>query len=45
VRPRLSPAARRSEGMTAYRDKGKKMTVEGGSQPAADLVLIHTQDE
>jgi hypothetical protein len=29
----------------AYRDKGKKITVEEKSQTTADLALIHTQDE
>ncbi len=34
-----------SDGVKAYRDKGKKITVEEKSQATADLALIHTQDE
>ena len=33
------------DGVRAYQDKGKKITVEAGIQATAELALIHTQDE
>jgi hypothetical protein len=34
-----------AESAKAYRDKGKKITVQQRTRTAADLTLIHTQDE